>query len=79
MKKETIPVRRRVGGVAIGCPVTHNEPACMMCGGGWPGTKSPSEEIIKAVEKNVLNPDKLGCVVLVNQVNFLIRFFKIPT
>ena len=43
-----IGYRDRVEGISIGCPVVHGEHSCSRnCGGGWPGTKMESQEMVK--------------------------------
>lgn len=67
--------RIRIEGTPIGCPVIHGEGNCPRCGGGWPGTKSPSEVLVKAAKEGRLNPDKLGCGTLTEQGKFLQAYF----
>ena len=67
--------RIRIDGYPIGCPAVHGEGNCPFCGGGWPGTKSPSESLVKAAQELKLNPDNLGCGTLVEQGKFLVNHF----
>lgn len=67
--------RIRVDGVAIGCPVVHGEGSCPHCGGGWPGTRSPSRSLIREAREGTLNPALLGCGNLQAQAEFLIKKF----
>jgi len=68
--------RIRIDGYPIGCPAVHGEGYCPFCGGGWPGTKSPSRSLIKAAQEFKLNPDNLGCGTLVEQGKFLVNHFS---
>ena len=68
--------RIRVDGYPIGCPAVHGEGYCPFCGGGWPGTKSPSAVLIKAAKKGGLNPVRLGCGTLEEQGKFLVAHFS---
>lgn len=67
--------RIKIGGYPIGCPAAHGEGYCPFCGGGWPGTKSPSESLIKSAREFKLRPESLGCGTLVDQGKFLINHF----
>lgn len=68
--------RIKIEGFPIGCPAIHGEGNCPFCGGGWPGTTSPSRALIKAAEKGRLNPDRLGCGILEEQGKFLVAHFS---
>lgn len=68
--------RERIDGVAIGCPVQYGEGNCPFCGGGWPGTESPSEELIESAQTGALKPEKLACGTLQIQGRFLVNHFK---
>lgn len=51
------------------CPVADGgAPCCRNCGGGWPGTRSTSEQLTAAVEKRKIDPKKLGCELLQQRV-----------
>lgn len=67
--------RIRIDGYPIGCPAAHGEGNCPLCGGGWPGTKSPSESLIKTAREFKLRPKSLGCGTLVAQGRFLVNYF----
>lgn len=56
------------GFVVRGCPVANDEPPCVRCGGGWPGTKSSNEKLTQAVTNGGIKAEKLGCGVLVERV-----------
>lgn len=67
--------RIRIDGYPIGCPAVHGEGYCPFCGGGWPGTKSPSGKIISAIKNGDLLPMNLGCGTLEAQAEFLQDYF----
>lgn len=75
VEPENMP-RIKIDGFPIGCPATHGEGNCPLCGGGWPGTTSPSRALIKAAEKGRLNPGRLGCGTLEEQGKFLVAYFS---
>lgn len=67
--------RTRIDGYPIGCPAAHGEGNCPLCGGGWPGTKSPSGSLVKAAREFKLKPEKLACGTLTDQGIFLVNHF----
>lgn len=67
--------RIKIDGYPIGCPAVHGEGYCPFCGGGWPGTKSPSESLIKSAREFKLKPENLGCGPLTDQGRFLVKHF----
>jgi len=68
--------RLRVDGREIGCPASHGEAPCPRCGGNWPGTRSPSSKIIDRAKRKTIKSGDMGCGVLEEQVEFLIRYFS---
>ncbi len=68
--------RPLVEGVPVGCPILDGKSGCHPCAGGWPGTTSPGEKLIKAVQKGILDPSKLGCAMLQLQGEFLVKHFS---
>ena len=68
--------REKIHDLPIGCPIIHGEVSCPRCGGGWPGTKSPSKALIEAAKKGRLNPKNLGCGTLERQGEFLVAYFS---
>ena len=67
--------RVRIDGYPIGCPAAHGEGNCPLCGGGWPGTKSSSESLVKSAREFRLRPENLGCGTLAEQGRFLVNHF----
>lgn len=67
--------RIKIEDLPIGCPAAHSEGNCPQCGGGWPGTKSPSKKIISAIKNGDLLPMNLGCGTLEAQAEFLQDYF----
>ncbi len=68
--------RTRIANIPIGCPATTGESGCHPCAGGWPGTKASSEDLIKAAQKGILIPERLGCGTLEAQGKFLLKHFQ---
>lgn len=67
--------RIKIEDFPIGCPVIHGEGNCPFCGGGWPGTKSSSESLVKSAREFKLRPENLGCGTLTSQGKFLVNHF----
>ena len=59
-----------------GCPVADGKTPCNRCGGNWPGTKITSEKLTKSILSGKINPDKLGCLPLMDNAKHGINLLK---
>lgn len=60
-----------------GCYALYGSP-CHNCGGGWPGTKSSGNALTSAAVAGRLNPERMGCGPLVEQVKVFMLANNIP-
>lgn len=59
-----------------GCYALRGSP-CHGCGGGWPGTKSSSEDLTSAAHLGRLIPERMGCGPLEAQVKVFIKAYNL--
>jgi hypothetical protein len=59
-----------------GCPVADGEIPCNRCGGNWPGTKITTKKLTKSILSGKINPDKLGCLPLIDNAKYGINLLK---